>query len=256
MIASPMLYRIVAIVFLLATLCFFVLGTKQPAHRRLFLFAISGAAMGLVVANTLVSFDVMTTHGPNGIQPNARYIGCFITFPTYGIILGALSGASNKLTAKFVFAINAAAAAALVNMHAPASLSRVLFGLVFAFILYGAYLLFRPMTRITDDVSGERRLAYKKLRNLGVLIWMVIPVLGLLSAKQLGILDPFTWLVLVSYMDLTLNVGFGLILYRSPDALDQVAGENDRDTTQTADESPIESIGVEGFEFPSSETGD
>jgi bacteriorhodopsin len=256
MIAGPTLYRLVAGVFAVTTVFFLVLGFRQPPHRRRFVLAISGAAMGLVVANTLVSYDVMMTHGPNGIQPNARYIGCFITFPTYGIILGSLSGAGTKLTTKFVFAINAAAAAALVNMHVPASLTRVMFGLVFLFILYGAYLLYRPMTRVADEVSGERRLAYKKLRNVGVMIWMVIPILGLLSAKQLGVLDPFTWLVMVSYMDLTLNVSFGLILYRSPAALDHIAGGAAEQTTERTDDSRIDPITSDVFDFPSSESGE
>jgi bacteriorhodopsin len=253
MIAGPTLYRLVAGVFVLVTIGFLALGVRQPPHRRRFLYAVAGAAMGLVVANALVSFDVMTTYGPNGIQPNARYIGCFITFPTYGIILGSLSGASTRLTAAFVLVINAAAGAALVNMHAPASLSRVLFGLVFALILCGAYLLYRPMTRAATEVSGERRLAYKKLRNVGVLIWMVVPVLGLLSGKQLGVLDPFSWLVLVSYMDLVLNAGFGLILYRSPGALADVTG-GDETTAESTDQSGIDPMG--GFEFPTGESSE
>lgn len=87
MIGGPTLYyQSVAVVFAAVTAAFLLLGLRQPPHRRRFVLAISGAALGLAVANTFVSFDILTTNGPNGIQPNARYIGCFITFSTYGLI--------------------------------------------------------------------------------------------------------------------------------------------------------------------------
>jgi len=251
-----MLYRIVASVFAVVTVGLLLLGTRQPARRRRFTFAVAGAALGLAIANALVSVEVLTTYAPDGSpQPNARYIGCFISFPTYGILLGVLSGARTKVTAAFVLAINAAAATALVNMHAPATYAQVLFGLVFAFILCSAYLLYGPMTRATSGVSGERRLTYKKLRNVGMLVWAVVPILGLLST-QVGVLDQFSWLLLVSYMDLTLNASFGLILYRSPDALDHVAGRRTPSTTDTdtTESTPIESVST--FDVSSQESGD
>lgn len=125
-----------------------------------------------------------------------------------------------------------------------------MFGLIFAFVLSAAYLLYTPMTRAANEVSGERRLAYKKLRNVGLLVWVVVPVLGLLSAKQLGILDPFTWLVMVSYMDLILNVAFGLILYRSPDALDHIGGAHTKPTSESGFDE------ISSFGFHSGESGD
>jgi bacteriorhodopsin len=255
MIAGPTLYRIFAGVFALMALGFLVLAARQPARRRRFCLAVAGAALGLVIANALVSVEILTTYAPDGSpQPNARYIGYFISFPTYGIILGTLAGARTRLTAAFVLAIDAAAAAALLTMHVPERFSQFLFGFVLVCLLASAVLLFGPMTRAANGVSGERRLVFKKLRNLGMLVWFVVPVLGVLSAGRLGVLDGFSWLLLVSYMDLMLNASFGLLLYRSPNALDQVAGRHPAETDTSAERAGIESVG--SFEFPSRESRD
>lgn len=84
------------------------------------------------------------------------------------------------------------------------------------------WVIFRPYTAAAATVSGERRLAFGKLRNLIALTMVMYLLVGLTSRQSLGLLGSFTGVYLGAYIDLIGHVGFAGILLRSGTAVDHL----------------------------------
>lgn len=86
--------------------------------------------------------------------------------------------------------------------------------IVLASLVAVLWSFFGPITRAAQDVAGERRLLFMKLRNLAALIFTSYLLLALTTRQALGFLDAFTGVFTVAYVDLIAHLGFvGLILY-------------------------------------------
>lgn len=97
-----------------------------------------------------------------------------------------------------------------------------------------AYVFLGPGARSAAETASDRRLLYGKLRNVALLAWLGYLVVGVLSRQNLAVLDAFAGVFVGVYVDVALYVGFGLLLLRTGDALDHLAGVDD-DANTTAD---------------------
>ena len=84
-----------------------------------------------------------------------------------------------------------------------------------------------PGARSAAETASGRRLLYGKLRNITMLAWLGYLVVGVLSRQSLAVLDGFVGVFLGVYIDVALYVGFGLLLLRTGDALDHLAGADE-----------------------------
>lgn len=219
------LYRAFAVLFGVATAGFLVWTSQQPRCRRRYGVAIVVACLAMTVANALMANEILTRTTPDGVAyPHARFIGYFFAFGPIGWLLGRAAGADRRLTALLVVAIYGLPASVLASWNLSGGAASVASMLVFACIVATVGLLVGPVSRASEGVSGERRLLYGKLRNLSLMIWIVLPIVGVMSEQNLGLLTSFAGIFLGSYMDLLLLVGVGLLTLRSPTALDQMAG--------------------------------
>lgn len=241
MIDEHVMFATVAATFALATVVFFVWSLRHPARRRPYGFAIAIACLSMAVANVLMAAEILSPAVASDVAyPNGRFVGYFTAFGVIGVLLGAAAGAGRVLTALLVVVVYGLPASVLGGWYLSGSAATAATALAFASVLLVAFLLVGPLSRAANRVSSDRRLLYWKVRNLSLLIWIVLPVVGLLSDRHLGVLDSFTWIVLGSYVDLVLFVGTGAILLRRPAAIDDMAGGDAGTVAGTTDDAVSE----------------
>jgi len=85
------------------------------------------------------------------------------------------------------------------------------------------WLLFRPYSRAAESVSGPRKLAFGKLRNLMTLLLLMYLIVSLTSRQGLGLIGTFSGVYIGGYMDVLGHVGFAGILLRSEAAVRDLA---------------------------------
>lgn len=242
MIDDFVVFAAVAVAFAVAAIVFFGWSLHHPARRRPYGFAIAVACLSMAVANALMTAEILTTTVAGDVAyPNGRFVGYFTAFGVIGILLGVAAGAGRLLTGLLVVAVYGLPASVLAGWYLSEPAATVAPWFAFASVLLVACLLLvGPIPRATTRVSGDRRLLYVKLRNLSLVIWLVLPIVWLLSERHLGILDSFTWIFLGSYVDLVLFVGTGAFVLRSPAALDDVAGGDAVTVTGATDDAVSE----------------
>lgn len=232
MIDGLVLYWTFTCCFGLATVGFLVWTFRHPPNRRRYGVAIVLSCLAMTLANALMANEILTRTVDGAAYPHARFIGYFFAFGPIGWLLGTVAGADRPLTAKLIVAIYGLPGSVLASWNFSGGAASVASALVFVFIVVTVWLLVGPIYRATEPISGERRLLYGKLRNLSLLVWIVLPIIGVLSEQNLAILTSFAGIFLGSYMDLLLLVGVGVITLRSPTALDQLsAGGGNTDAT-------------------------
>lgn len=227
MIDGLAIYQAFAFLFGFAAVGFLAWTFRQPPNRRPYGVAIVISCMAMAVANALMANEILTRVTADGVAyPHARFLGYFFAFGPVGWLLGTVAGASRRLTALLVVAIYGLPGSVLASWNLSGAAASVASVLVFAFIVVTVVLLVGPVYRAAGLVSDERRLLYGKLRNLSLLIWIVLPIVGVMSEQNLAILTSFAGIFLGSYIDLILIVGVGAITLRSPTALDQMSGND------------------------------
>ncbi|MFC6719207.1 rhodopsin [Natrialbaceae archaeon GCM10025810] len=189
-----------------------------PAACRRYGFAMVVACGGMSVTYfvTLLFPSLETT-----ISDLIRFLSYTVIWAAMIPILGAVAGAGRRLTALLLgivmFRVWVTYAAGFVD----GALGTILTLSPFVALFAGIYLLYVSFERTSASTSGERRLLFSKLRNLVVLAWIALVINGLISAMAL--VDDLVSLVTLVYVEVVLLVGFGAILLRSVDALEETA---------------------------------
>ncbi|AFZ72112.1 bacteriorhodopsin [Natronobacterium gregoryi] len=235
MIDGLVLYWTFAGLFGLATIGFLGWSFQHPSGRRRYGLAVAGACLVMAVANTMMANEILTTTADGAAYPHARFLGYFVSFTVVSWLLGAIAGASRNLTVLLILAVNALPGSVLASWNLPEPAATVASVLVFVSIVIAAALLVGPIDRAATRVSGERRLLYGKLRNLSVTVWIVLPIVGVMSEQNLAILTSFAGIFMGTYLDLILFVGVGALVLRSPTALDQLAGRDGNERSVSPD---------------------
>ena len=89
-------------------------------------------------------------------------------------------------------------------------------------MLLGFYLLVKPITRMAKTKSAERVLLFTKLKQLYLFIWFI----SFIALSLYGnVITGLPADIARSYHDVILVVGFGGIIFRNVDVLEQTAAE-------------------------------
>jgi len=167
----------------------------------------------------------------------ARYTDWLFTTPLLLYDLSLLAGADRNTVASLVgldvLMIGTGAVATLTGSGTgvvTAEAARLVWwGVSTGLLLVLLYFLFGSLTSQAATLSSETRSTFITLRNMILVLWLVYPVWWLVGTEGLGAIGLGVETAGFMVLDLTAKVGFGLVLLRSHDILDDAAA-----TTQTA----------------------
>jgi bacteriorhodopsin len=160
----------------------------------------------------------------------ARYTDWLFTTPLLLYDLALLAGADRNTIASLVgldaLMIGTGAIATLTQGSGALSLGArrlIWWGVSTGFLLVLLYVLFVSLTERVSELSGSTQSTFTTLRNLVVGIWLVYPVWWLFGTEGLSVVGLGVETAGFMVLDLTAKVGFGFILLRSHDVLDDAA---------------------------------
>jgi len=202
----------------------YTLVPEATRKRYRLLIAIPGIA---IVAYILLVLDVGAIDGGGHTVYVVRYADWLLTTPINVLYLALLAQASRSDTIKLV----TLQALTIVFGFVGAVLSGVL---AYAFFAVGAvafagvvYLLYNEVADAAKGALSEvEDSLYRTLRNFVVVLWSVYPVVWLLGASGIGLMDVETATLVIGYLDVVTKVGFGVIALHAWMTMESVtAGE-------------------------------
>jgi len=187
----------------------YTLVPEATRKRYRLLIAIPGIA---IVAYLLLVLDVGAIDGGGHTVYAVRYADWLLTTPINVLYLALLAEASRSDTIKLV----TLQALTIVFGFVGAVLTGAL---AYGFFAVGAvafagvvYLLYNEVAEAaTASLSEVEDSLYRTLRNFVVVLWSVYPVVWLLGASGIGLMDVETATLVIVYLDVVTKVGFGLI---------------------------------------------
>lgn len=188
--------------------------TQIPdAPRRSYLDLIAVTIIA-TVAYGLMALDVgAVTNARDATLYVPRYVDWLLTTPLHVLYIGWLAGADRSTLTKLAGLQAATILFGFVGGLIALPLNLLAFGVgsvAFAGVVYPLYGSVAQKARQQDD----RRLSlYRKLRNFVVVLWMVYPVIWLLSGPGFGLMNTETSSLVITYIDVVAKVGFGLIAF-------------------------------------------
>jgi bacteriorhodopsin len=212
------LMAVFSVIFLLWT-------TRLSSHRRRYgllvvytSLVLMGAYAGM--ANALLRFESIE----GAAVPVMRFVGYAFGTTTILFVTGHVGGFSRRLQVAMVIPFLGITGGTLGGWFFEPPLSQVASVSTLLSLPLIAYIFFGPGARAAAEKDSARRLLYGKLRNVELLAWLGYLVVGVLSRQNLALLDGFVGVFIGLYVDVALYLGFGLLLLRSGDALDSIAG--------------------------------
>jgi bacteriorhodopsin len=160
----------------------------------------------------------------------ARYTDWLFTTPLLLYDLGLLAGADRNtigtLVGLDVLMIGTGAIATLSTAGAVLSTGaeRLLWwGVSTGFLLVLLYILYGSLSDRAASLQPDTQSTFRVLRNMLIVLWLVYPVWWLVGTEGLNLLGIYVETAGFMVLDLTAKVGFGLLLLRSHDVLDDAA---------------------------------
>jgi len=168
----------------------------------------------------------------------ARYTDWLFTTPLLLYDLALLAGANRNTVATLVgldvLMIGTGAVATLTQGSGALTLGArrlIWWGVSTGFLLVLLYILFVSLTDRVNRLSGSTQSTFTTLRNLVVGIWLVYPVWWLVGTEGFSIVGLGIETAGFMVLDLTAKVGFGIILLRSHDVLDEASASAGAEAT-------------------------
>lgn len=236
MIPEQQMYIIAAVVMAFVALAFAFLVLRITRERRVYYVPVPMLAAVMGLAYLLMSQGILELQGPEGeavVLP--RLLGYAVVYTTLMVYIGAIGGLSRHEIAILAGLNLAVIGCVSVSWLVPPPLGTAGSVVMVGLLAVTAYLLLFPYARIAAEREGERTLLYGKLRNLVLLLWGLLVVIGLISTQGLGLLDRFAGIFVATYIDLLSVLGFGLILLRSRDAVDLLIEQDEQLVPTEAD---------------------
>jgi bacteriorhodopsin len=204
----------------------FLLWTARlSGHRRRYglvvvytSLVLAGAYLGM--ANGLLRFESID----GAAVPVMRFVGYTFGTTTILFVTGHVGGFSRRLQVTMLIPFLGITGGTVGGWFFEPPLSQVASVSTLLSLPLIAYIFFGPGARAAAEKDSERRLLYGKLRNVELLAWLGYLVVGVLSRQNLALLDGFVGVFIGLYIDVALYLGFGLLIMRSGDALDSIAG--------------------------------
>jgi len=228
-------------VWLLAGTAGMVLGTlylagagwgEDDSRKREFYVVAAFVPVVAAVAYLSMALGYGATTVRFGGEPHtvywARYAGWLFTTPLLLLVLALLAD-TDRATLATLLGIDATmvatgAMAALTNRGAlgleTGAVRLVWWGVATGCLLALLYVLLGPASRQAARQPGDVVQLFARLRNLTVAIWAAYPVVWILGTNGLGYVGLFPETAAFAVLDLLAKVGFGVVLVRSPGALD------------------------------------
>lgn len=216
------------------------LGTLPPLkraftdakHRSYYavLASIPGIAAVAYLAMAL-GYGFQTVDGAVFFVP--RYVDWLLTTPLLVLYLGMLCRPSKQVYAALLGLDVVVILSGVTAVFLGGLLGIAVFGVGCVAFAVLAYLLVVGLQR--RAVVGDDRVetVFTKLRNLTVVLWSLYPVVWVLSGPGLGLLNPSTEILVVTYLDLITKVGFVAIAVNGSDALDRLTNVRGRTDSAT-----------------------
>ncbi|SDR43831.1 bacteriorhodopsin [Natronobacterium texcoconense] len=215
---SAHLMQLTGVILGLITLIFVGWTRLLPATSRQFGYAVATAAGAMAVVY-LATAPLQQVLGI-GEDP-IRFLGYTAMWIPFVLVIGAIAGASKQL---ILGLLGVVLTRVWVTYFAGFldGIAMILASLTpFVLLVVGIFLLYGPFERAANEQSPARSLLYSKLANLVVLAWMGLVANGLIAAFQL--VDDFVGGVVLVYVEIILVVGFGALVLRNADALEDVS---------------------------------
>jgi len=156
----------------------------------------------------------------------SRYGTYLLTYSFLMGYIGLVAGARFRYRIVPTLAVVGFTLGTIVTQMTPPPLESVgsLIVLVSLVAVFAAF--FGPLPRAAADVSRERRLLFSKLRTFATLVFVMYLVAALINRSGVVVLlDAFTGVVTVAYIDLIAHVGLAGIIVYSQAAVDGLAAE-------------------------------
>ncbi|MFW6018913.1 MAG: bacteriorhodopsin [Halapricum sp.] len=182
-------------------------------HRIPFLDLVAVTAIA-TVAYGLMALDlgaVTSARGATLYVP--RYVDWLLTTPLHVIYIGWLAGADRSTLGKLAGLQAATIVLGFVGGMVASPLNLVLFAAGSAVFAVLVYLLYADISDLAHERDDMTLALYRTLRNFVVVLWLIYPVIWLLSGPGFGLMDTETASLVVTYIDVVAKVGFGLIAY-------------------------------------------
>lgn len=210
---------------------FLVWTFRLPSRRRRYALVSVYAAVVLSATYAGMANGVLRYEALDGSAvPVTRFVGYLFGINVLIQTVGFVGGLSRRLRAALVVPFLGILLGTLGSwflqppLASLASLSSLLSLPLIAYLLLG------PGASSASEVGDDRRLLYGKLANVVLLAWLGYLVVGITSRQNLALLDAFVGVFLGTYIDVLLHIGFGAILLRGGNAIDQmVRGPGDVD---------------------------
>jgi bacteriorhodopsin len=226
-VAEQTLYAASAVLLFLGTLGMTALVRRfdGAAARHVRALPVVLAILGLgYVGMALDLFVVFSPEGePVYMTRTAAYMFTYTFLMGY---VGLVSGAKRRyrlIPAAGVVGFNAATPV-IQLLGPPVSLIGAI--LIFLSLIAVYWAFFGPLTRAAKDIPRNRRLLFLKLRNLAALIFIMYMLVSFTSRQALGLLDAFTGVFTVTYVDLVGHFGLAGLIIFSTVGVEMVANDH------------------------------
>jgi len=219
-------YRLVGAAMTVAFV-FFAVAVRQFSGRKLrYMVAAPFFCAVLALGYFGMSVELLTLFAANGRPvPLSRFAVYMTSYTAVIAYIGVVGGASRKHLLLGVGLLVSFTSGTFINWLFVPPIENVGKLLFLASLIGMFWLLFRPYTEAAESVSGPRRLAFGKMRNLMALLLLMYFLVGLTARQSLGLLDTFTGVYMGGYMDMLGHLGMAGILLRSEEAIEELAGE-------------------------------
>ena len=160
----------------------------------------------------------------------ARYADWLFTTPLLLLDLALLAGANRQTIATLIGLDAAMIITGLVGAIATegAAVRIAWWGISSGFFLVLLFFLVKTLSQQAARRSGDVAATFSTLRNLVVVLWTAYPIVWVLGTESTLAIIPLTVeTAAYAVLDVAAKVGFGFILLRSRNVLDQAASANE-----------------------------
>ena len=219
----------------LGTLAFIAMGAGEKDERKQEFFIITifiSAIAAVSYFSMYMGFGVIELEnvlGPDG-EPLviywARYADWLFTTPLLLLDLALLAGANRNTIATLVGLDVAMIITGLVGALATegAAFRIAWWGISCGFFVALLYFLVSTLSKNAAQKSGDVAALFSTLRNLVIVLWTAYPIVWIIGTEgTLGLIPLPVETAAFMVLDLAAKVGFGFILLRSRDVLDQAS---------------------------------
>lgn len=223
-IAEQSFYLLVSAFALVSTLVCAAVARKFDGRARRYMLYAPAVTGLLALGYFAMSVGALTITDPKGEPvPVSRFATYMVSYTFVMAFIAMVGGASRRLGIAGIASVGGFTLGTLVNWLTPAPINVLGKVVVLSSLAASLYLLFKPYTRASSTVSGERRLLFGKVRNLMALLMTNYLIVGLISRQGLALLGTFTGVYIGGYIDILGHIGFAGLLLRSEDAIAELA---------------------------------